>query len=224
MSIRFNSKAPFLEKASHGAVSKKSGSVCYLAIALALSLISTGCQSAMTTSSPTGASTKAPNVFPLTFKEHNFAAHCYNTIGCRVIYDNHDFSPYAKGGDPDVYRAPPPPSVDYKKYWGPASYIGVRNFPSPAQVRWKSLDGIVHSAQIDIGEIFKDEKVLHNVPESDYVEGSFGGSPSIFLEVNDRTINVYMEAFIATKSEQIPGNKHSYGRTDLILAWSHTYY
>lgn len=177
----------------------------------------------MSTSSPSSASTKAPNVFPLTFKEHNFAAHCYNAIGCRVIYDNHDFSPYAKGGDPDVYHAPPPPSVDYKNYWGPASYIGVRNFPSPAQIRWKSLDGTAHSAQIDIGEIFKDELVLHKVPESDYVEDSFGGDPGIFLEVNDRTINVYMKAFIATKTYQISGNNNSDYRADLILAWSHTY-
>ena len=28
---------------------------------------------------------------------------------------------------------------------------------------------------------------------------------------------------IATKTEQIPGNKYSYGRDDVILAWTHTY-
>lgn len=223
MSICFKSKALLQDKSLVGGFSKKSVRIGYLTAILTLSTISTGCQSLMSTSSPASGSTKAPNVFPLTFKEHNFAAHCYNTIGCRVIYDNHDFSPYAKGGDPDVYHTPPPPSVDYKSYWGPASYIGVRNFPSPAQVRWTSLDGKAHEARIDIGEIFKDERVLHNVPESDYAVGSFDGSPSIFLEVNDRTISVYMEAAVATKTEQIPGNKHSYGRADLILAWSHTY-
>lgn len=171
----------------------------------------------MSTSSPSSASAKASNVFPLTFKEHEFVAYCYNTLRCRIIYNSANFTLGS-----EELSSGAPPSLDYKKNWN-ASYAGIRNFPPPADVRWTSLDGTTHEAKIDIGEIFKDERVLHNVPESDYVQGSFGGTAGIFLEVNDRTINVYMEAFIATKTEQIPGNKHSYGRTDLILAWSHTY-
>lgn len=223
MSLSIKSKAPIRAKSLRNAILRKSSSVCYLTAALTLSVVSAGCQSAMNTSSSTGASSKAPNVFPLTFKRHDFAAHCYNTIGCRVIYENHDFSPYADGQDPDTLISPPPRSPQYKDDWGLASYIGVHNFPRPAEVRWKSKDGMPHEAKIDIGKIFKDERVLRNVPESDYAEGSFDGSVDIFLEVNDRTINVYMEAYIPTKSEQIPGNKNSTHRYDLILAWSHVY-
>jgi hypothetical protein len=163
--------------------------------------------------------TKPPNVFPLTFKEHNFAAHCYNAIGCSVIYNNHQHS--AWNGPDEV--APPPDSPDYREEWGLASYIGVRNFPPPAQVRWRSMDGVAHEAKVDIGAIFKDERVLHRIAESDYAERSFGGSPGIVLEVNDRTISVYMKASVATKTEQIPGNRYSYGRDDVILAWSYAY-
>lgn len=191
-------------------------------IAAAFSVfLAIGCQSAMNSSS--AAPVKAPNVFPLTFKKHGFEAHCYNVTGCKVIYDNHDFSPYAGNQDPAMLVSPAPRSPEYKKNWGQASYIGIRNFPPPAEVTWTSLDGTRHEAKVDIGAIFKDELVLHKVPESDYAEQSFGGSVDIFLEVNDRTISVYMMAFVATKTQQIPGNRYSNARTDLIQAWSRTY-
>lgn len=164
------------------------------------------------------ASSKAPNEFPLTFKQHNFEAYCYNTLKCRVVYNNDNFTRLYEDSP-----SGPPPNSDYRKKWGFASNVGIRNFPPPAEVQWTSLDGVEHEAKVDIGEIFKDELVLHKVPESDYAERSFGDSPSIFIEVNDRTISVFMMAYIATKAEQVPGNKHSTHRYDLILAWSKTY-
>ena len=94
-------------------------------------------------------------------------------------------------------------------------------------LQWMSLDGVMHEADIDIGAIFKDGVVLHRVPESEVAEGLFPqglvGHPSVYLEVNDRTIRVFMSAFIPTKEPQIPGNPHSSARTDVIEAWSHTY-
>ncbi len=81
--------------------------------------------------------------------------------------------------------------------------------------------------KVDIGAIFKGERVLYHVPESEIRDGIFPqglvAGPSIFLEVNDRTINVYMQALIPTKTEQIPGNKYSDAREDVILAWTRTY-
>lgn len=164
------------------------------------------------------ASSKAPNEFPLTFKQHNFEAYCYNTLKCKVVYNNDNFT-RLYGDSPSG----PPPSPDYREKWGFASNVGVRNFPPPAEVQWTSLDGAEHETKVDIEEIFKDELVLHKVPESDYAEGSFGDSPSIFIEINDRTISVFMMAYIATKTAQVPGNKHSTHRYDLVLAWSKTY-
>jgi hypothetical protein len=86
-----------------------------------------------------------------------------------------------------------------------------------------ALDGVAHTAKVDIGAIFKDERVLYNVPDAEIPDRSWGGEPGILLEVNDRTISVYMKAFIATKTEQIPGNKDSDFRDDVIMAWTHTY-
>jgi hypothetical protein len=177
-------------------------------------------------SSPSDSSTEhhaASNMFPLRFKIHAFAVHCYNTIRCRVIYNNFDFSSYKAEEQP----SPPPPAPDYREHWGLASYAGIRNFPAPAEVQWTSLDGASHEAKLDIGAIFKDERVLYKVPDSEIPDGMFPQGliidPGILLEVNDRTINVYMKALIPTKTEQIPGNKYSDAREDVILAWTHTY-
>lgn len=159
------------------------------------------------------------SVFPLTFKGHAFAVHVYNTLRCRVIYNNSDLSPY---GDEDLPTAPPC-TADYRDRWPRASYLGIVNFPSPVHVTWTSLDGTEHEANIDMGEIFKGERVLYKLPDEEILEGTFNGSPDIFLEVNDRTISVLMQAFLLTKTEQIPGNEYSTYRKDLMLAWSRTY-
>jgi len=95
-------------------------------------------------------------------------------------------------------------------------------------VRWKSLDGIAHEAKVDIGAIFKDELILYRVPNDEIRPGAFPGpgpaaDPSIFLEVNDRTISVFTKTMIPTKVEQEPGNRFSDYRADLIPVWSQTY-
>jgi hypothetical protein len=192
-----------------------------LAAVLSFPLIA-GCQSTMSQSE--SGRHKAANEFPLTFVGHTFGAHCYNTIGCSVIYDNHNHTrPWSA---PDALSGPPP-SSDYKKHLD-ASYIVVRNlqthgFPGPVQVRWKSMDAVAHEATLELEEIFPGRRVLHHVPESDYAERSFDGDVAIILEVNDRTLTIYQKAFIGTKSEQIPGNGESYHRTDLIQVWGRTY-
>ncbi len=160
-----------------------------------------------------------PPMFPLTFVDHDFEVHCYNTLRCRVIYNNANFSPYKA----EVEPSPPPSSPDYRDHWRFASNLGIRNFPPPAEVSWISLDGVKHEAKVDIGSIFKDQRVLHKVPEAEIPDRSWGGEPGIILEVNDRTLSVFMKALVTTKTEQIPGNKYSFGRDDVIQAWTHTY-
>jgi hypothetical protein len=180
-------------------------------------LLMTGCHPAMSTQSDSShAQTSDSSMFPLRFVKHDFQVFCYNTIRCHVIYNDFNFKAEER-------PSPPPPSADYRDHWPFASYLGIRNFPPPAEVNWTSLDGVAHTAKVDIGAIFKDERVLYNVPDAEIPDRSWGGEPGILLEVNDRTISVYMKAFIATKTEQIPGNKDSDFRDDVILAWTHTY-
>lgn len=189
--------------------------------------LSTGCVSAMPTENSHKIDPPAQTLsVPLHFKQHNFQAFCYNTIGCHILYNNHNFSPSAGESDPDGYVSPPPKSPDYRQDWLGTAYVDIPNFQPPVEVRWKSRDGEEHRASIDLAEIFKDELVWHRVAKEDmahFFEGPVAGSPDIFVEVNDRTINVYMTMFIPTKKEQVEGNQYSAFRNDIILAWTRTY-
>ena len=201
------------------AMSRRSGFFRAVMSAVVFLLLTTGCHPVMSTQSDSSnAHHEGSSKFPLRFHEHAFAVHCYDTIRCQVIYYDHDFS-RLYGNKPSG----PPASPDYRDQWPSATRGGIPNFPPAAEVRWVSLDGVPHEARVDIGTIFKDERVLYTVPDSEIPDRSWGGDTDIFLEVNDRTINVYMKAFIATNTEQTPGNKDSDFRDDVILAWTNTY-
>ncbi|MDT1028364.1 hypothetical protein RNH99_30670, partial [Pseudomonas paraeruginosa] len=67
-------------------------------------------------------------------------------------------------------------------------HIDIANFPPPAEVSWRSKDQSEHKALIDIGEIFSDGLVRHQVAREDIAPGVSIGDPEIILEVDDRTI------------------------------------
>lgn len=185
--------------------------------------LTTGCHPAMNTQPLKIQPPPETLAVPLRFASHNFDAYCYNAIGCHVVYDNFDFTGSEQDPDDAVSGSPPP--GDFKAQWS-ASYLGIKNFPAPAEVRWKSADGVLHEAKVDMAAIFKDQLVWHKVPKTDmadFFRGPVAGEPGIILEVNDRTINVYMKMFIPTRTEQIAGNKYSDFRNDLFLVWTHSY-
>lgn len=188
---------------------------------LTIFVISTGCVLAMPNDDKQGLMPPPlTKEVQLHFKRHNFEAICYDTIGCTVTYNGR----YQVQSGPGEVSSPRP-SGDYRKTWGSVE-LGIRNFPEPAEVHWKSKDGTTHDAKVDIGQIFRDELIWHNVPKdqmADFYSGPVAGAPDIYLEVNDRTINVYTAMFIPTRSEQIPGNKDSDFRKDIFLVWSKTY-
>lgn len=160
-----------------------------------------------------------PVEWPLRFEKHSFGPRCYDTLECHVIYDNFKF-----GGDKPT-RSSASYGPDYLKGWN-GSYGAVPNFPSAAKVVWRSKDGSAHEAEIDIGEIFKDQLMRHFVPReeaADLPDGKNESPPSILLEVNDRVIRVYMVASVPTKHLQKPGNRYSTSRRDLVLVKTYTY-
>lgn len=174
---------------------------------------------------PTGDPVKAgqmnvrPVDWPLRFNDHNFGARCYDTLECKVIYNDFDH------GEAEPTKPSSAYGPDYLKGWR-GGYLGVENFPGPAKVIWRTKDGVEHQAEIEIGEIFKDEVVLHHVPReemADLPDGKFDGSPSILMEVNGSTIRVYMTAMAFTKHLQRPESKHSDYRNDLILVKTYTF-
>lgn len=160
-----------------------------------------------------------PNPWPLKFEKYSFGARCFNTLRCSIIYNNAQHSTRLE--EPSG----PLPFPDWKSN-RISSYTPYdnKNFAPPAGIDWVSLDGTRHRAKIDFAEIFKDRLIRHDVPREEIPEGwAHRLSIDVLLEVNDRTINVYMETRIAMKTQQKPGNPHSYGRTCLTLIWSRTY-
>lgn len=187
----------------------------FVLITLLLSLIPTGCQATMSSSHASDDDgTIVRNTFPLKFKEHDFGAYCFNTMTCRIVYAG------AVHGEDDRSSAP---DQDYLKNLS-GGHGGIENFPPPAIVTWRSLDGKAHEAKVDIGAIFKDERVLHQVPQDDIpIETAAFSGPEIILVVNDHTISVYMKAMIFLKKPRVPSNPRSNWVEEAILAYTQTY-
>jgi hypothetical protein len=160
--------------------------------------------------------------WPLKFRGHKFDAYCFSTYGCKIHYH---YKP-AVVDDPENVLKPTTESLG-AKYPGilTAGMGPIPNFPSPAKVTWRSRDGTSHEAEVDIGEIFRDQLIRHNLDREEVSAKGIGPGaiPDIILEVNDRTINVYMRAHISTSTLQEPGNRYSDFRNDLIKVYSRTY-
>jgi hypothetical protein len=194
-----------------------------LALAACTHVVPSAKEASMTTNSTTDSIHMMPvREWPLRFDRHSFGAHCYDTYGCKVIYaglvqrddDPSELRPSSEGYGPD-----------YSRNWS-GGHGMIRNFPPPAVVTWKSRDGQPHSAEIDIGEIFKDELIRHNVAREELAElpdGKFENEPAVLLEVNDRIVRVYMRAHIPTVHLQKPGNPYSDFRSDLILVRTYNF-
>lgn len=75
---------------------------------------------------------------------------------------------------------------------------------------------------MDSDEIFRDQLILHRVARQDLPTETIAvaPSPSIYLEVDDRTISVYMQAMVVLKK---PDERNRRVRDDLIRAYTKTY-
>lgn len=146
--------------------------------------------------------TNCPKDAIFKFKKHQFSALCFNTKGCRVEYAN-----FYDVNDPDEKISPAPPADVLSRVGG--ERLGISNFPEPAKVTWRSLDGVRHAATIDMSAIFRSQCILHDVPREKIAEGIYVPSPSIVLVVNDREISIYMRAMIPLREPSRPNNPHS---------------
>ncbi|MEN1960533.1 hypothetical protein WCE41_09415 [Luteimonas sp. MJ246] len=197
-----------------------------LAMALAAPLLLQGCQTNMSNDASAdaqrdeaAASGELYSPWPLKFKKHNLGIHCFDTYGCKVVYDGR----VQAMDDPEVLQ-PSSASLgaDYRKNWF-GGRLGIRNFPPPAKVSWKSKDGTAHESSIAIGQIFNDEVVRHNVSWEEIPQNATFINPDIHLEINDRTINVYMLASIPLKNPSVPGNRYSDMQYDLTLVYTEAF-
>lgn len=172
--------------------------------------------------------------WPLRFHTHGFGARCYNTLACSLLYNGHQFGTLRMYDDGEYYDKPsgPPPSEHWKDHW--SGYHSIltdtgETFPGPVEIEWTALDGSRHHANIDLDGLFRDRLILHKVSRQEVKEPWLATCsvepvvPDVLVEINDRTVNVYMRAMVMTEAEQVPGNPNSHFRDDLMLAWSRTY-
>lgn len=195
-----------------------------LAAMLAL-FAATGCQTAMSSSAATdssaqpgpGAGTTAE--WPLRFQRHRFGGFCFDTYGCSIVYNGF---PHGKDDPDQLSAAASSFGANYQQRMK-AAHLDIANFPAPAEVKWRSKDKSEHHASIDIAAIFNDQLIRHEVAREDVAVGVSVNDPEIILEVDDRTVNVYMRCMIPLKKPRDPANAHSDFRADLIRVFSQTY-
>lgn len=155
--------------------------------------------------------------WPIFFNHLQFGVACFDTQSCRVMYNDFEFGTPVptkplSGWTPQAYDA-----------LMMASYGPVARSAPPAQLTWRCKDGTELRAEVDVAAIFADGKIRHEVPREEIPEGISIGSTHVLVEIDDRTVNVYTRTMIPTKHEQIPGNRHSTFRSDLIKVYSRTY-
>jgi hypothetical protein len=171
--------------------------------------------------------------WPIRFYTHSFSAACFNTLACSFLYNNYQFGTQKKDWTGQVFERPSgPPPDDRRVLWSRENIITPKNgktFPGPVELAWTSLDNTQFQVSVDLDFLFKDRMVLHNVSREQVKETWLRSlsrepvTPAILVELDDRTVSVYMKALIATEKEQVPGDPYTQKRIDPVLAWKHTY-
>lgn len=155
--------------------------------------------------------------WPLWFVRHGFGSSCFSVQHCVVDY---------AGVRKESSRSPLP-SIESLGFplerilYG--SHSRIRNFPGPASVEWVTVDGVRLSASVDIARIFADRMIRHSTAREEIPEDVYIPEPEIILVVNDRTIDVYMRAWIPLKEPKSADRPLSNFNYEAILVSSETY-
>lgn len=163
----------------------------------------------------------SPTDWPLTFRSYSVSFRAYNTLRCSVIYDNHSQMP-------ELLDRPSgePPEGDWRKKWHAGYCIvpGRALHMLPAKIDWVSMDGEEHSESLVVQDMFDGRRILHNVPRDEISPAWVPrGHVEILVEINDRSICLYMRAQVPTSEAPEPENPLSYWRMDLVSGWSRKY-
>jgi hypothetical protein len=184
----------------------------YLAMAAAMTVTS-GCHSGI--KSWHMKSKIEDGVLKIPFYDHSFGARCFDTLRCRVLYGNAYIVNSGSPSGPFTERD----RNNLSGGWGNLE------FPSVARVMWTSKDGTNHDEKIDLGEIFRSRMVRYppDLDVSDVKISVPPSAPDIVLVVKDRSISVYMRAWISLLRPRFPGRKYSDFRHDPVVAYSQTF-
>jgi hypothetical protein len=125
----------------------------------------------------------------LKFSTHDFGILCYGGItNLELVYAGSPHKLCTKS--PGREKLP----SDEKR--GPGFLSGSYHaFAGPVEMEWNARDGTHLTHIIDLDEVFKDRVVLHTADAARIYKAKpiSGGEPTIIVEVNDRTVSVYMK-------------------------------
>jgi hypothetical protein len=154
---------------------------------------------------------------PLKFKTHDLNIQAYSVSDVKIEYAGTQFTLF----EGKVSKAKT--AQDETKYPNgkSGSYVA---FNSLANVEWCSQDGDRHKYELDFNEIFKEKKVLHDADPAQIYKPLpiLGNEPTIIIELNNRTLNVYMYTVLS----MIPVNSKATTREqheNRVLAFSKTF-
>jgi len=184
----------------------------YLAMAAAMTVTS-GCHSGIKS---WHMKSKVENgVLKMPFYDHSFGASCFDTLRCRVLYEN---AYIVNSGSPSG------PFTERDRDNLDASW-GNLEFPTVVRVSWTSKDGTNHDEKINLGEIFHSRLVRYpaDLDVNDVKTSVPPSAPHIILVVEDRAIRIYMRAWIPLLRPRFPGRVHSDFRHDPVIAYSQTF-
>jgi hypothetical protein len=125
----------------------------------------------------------------LKFSTHDFGILCYGGItNLELVY----------GGSPHelCFDTPGREKLPSDEKRGPGFLSGsYPAFAGPVEMEWNARDGAHLIHRIDLDEVFKDRVVLHTADPARIYKAKpiSGGEPTIIIEVNDRTVSVYMK-------------------------------
>jgi hypothetical protein len=151
---------------------------------------------------------------PLTFKTHSLAMTCFNASNMKVKYGqfvtNHCSNELARAKIPQ----------DDTEL--PSRIVAIPAFLGPLHVQWQALDGTALSETLNLDEIFKGKVVLHN-EDPKQLEPTLPliMDPTIVVEVNDRTLTIYMNAYMGLITDE-PG-KLRRGSRNRVIAYQKTF-
>lgn len=162
-----------------------------------------------------------PKLWPLRFSSFTFGGEAFNVKACRVIYGDNFFREW-KGPQP-------PPVPDWLRDVN-ISWVNARRIFPKLDVQWTSLDGVQHKVILDLEKMLRKREVLTKVrideiPDNWLIGEREEGNTyvNLLVEVNDRTVRLYMQATIAIKIEY-PTEEHRHDfRRDWVLAWTRDY-
>jgi len=149
----------------------------------------------------TGCATMSSTPRPLKFDKFNFSTSCFSADDMEVIYGNRHIrnsKMINKLFPPSKMRPAKQPNDDKRLprvHMGPKGYFEAFE-DGPITVKWRSLDNTQHSIVLDLDEIFKDRIVRHT-EDPKLVDHVNSRNPVIVVEVNNRTINLYMDVWVS---------------------------